>query len=93
MVVGPGLGTLVGTLEPMPVCACWAHTVVGSGGPTVKIESDEKKLRKSVERGEWDSAAAGKRERTWYGRYAKATFRKDRRLKIRLSSKGRLIEV
>lgn len=29
----------------------------------------------------------GKRERTRYSRYAKATFRKDRRLNIRLSSK------
>jgi hypothetical protein len=29
----------------------------------------------------------GKRERAWYSRYAKATFRKDRRLNIRLSSK------
>ena len=29
----------------------------------------------------------GKRERTRYSRYAKATFREDRRLNIRLSSK------
>ena len=41
----------------------------------------------SVERGEWKSAGGGKRERTRYSRYAKATFRKDRRLNIRLSSK------
>jgi predicted DNA binding CopG/RHH family protein len=41
----------------------------------------------SVERGEWKSASGGKRERTRYARYAKATFRKDRRLNIRLSSK------
>ena len=53
----------------------------------MKIESEEKGLRKSVERGEWTSAAGGKRERTRYARYAKATFRKDRRLNIRLSSK------
>ena len=33
------------------------------------------------------SAGGGKRERTRYSRYAKATFRKDRRLNIRLSSK------
>ena len=32
-------------------------------------------------------AGGGKRERTRYSRYAKATFRKDRRLNIRLSSK------
>ena len=41
----------------------------------------------SVERGEWKSAGGEKRERTRYTRYAKATFRKDRRLNIRLSSK------
>jgi predicted DNA binding CopG/RHH family protein len=44
-------------------------------------------LLDSVERGEWKSAKGGKRERTRYVRYAKATFRKDRRLNIRLSSK------
>jgi predicted DNA binding CopG/RHH family protein len=37
--------------------------------------------------GEWKSAGGGKRERTRYSRYAKATFRKDRRLKIRPSSR------
>ena len=40
-----------------------------------------------AERGEWKSAGGGKRERARYSRYAKATFRKDRRLNIRLSSK------
>jgi predicted DNA binding CopG/RHH family protein/uncharacterized DUF497 family protein len=52
----------------------------------MKIGADEKELLDSVERGEWKSAG-GKRERTRYSRYAKATFRKDRRLNIRLSSK------
>jgi predicted DNA binding CopG/RHH family protein len=55
--------------------------------PTMKIDADEKELLESVERGEWKSAAGGKPERTRYARYAKATFRKDRRLNIRLSSK------
>jgi predicted DNA binding CopG/RHH family protein len=50
----------------------------------MKLDADEKELLESVERGEWKSASGGKRERT---RYAKATFRKDRRLNIRLSSK------
>jgi predicted DNA binding CopG/RHH family protein len=50
----------------------------------MKIDADEKELLESVERGEWNSASGGKRERT---RYAKATFRKDRRLNTRLSSK------
>jgi predicted DNA binding CopG/RHH family protein len=52
----------------------------------MKIDADEKDLLESVERGEW-KPTGGKRERTRYARYAKATFRKDRRLNIRLSSK------
>jgi predicted DNA binding CopG/RHH family protein len=54
---------------------------------TMKLHTDEKELLESVERGEWKAAGGGKRERTRYFRYAKATFRKDRRLNIRLSSK------
>jgi predicted DNA binding CopG/RHH family protein len=53
----------------------------------MKIESSEKDILESVERGEWKSVGRGKRERSRYARYAKATFRKDRRLNIRLSSK------
>jgi len=53
----------------------------------MKSESSEKDILKSVERGEWKSVGASTRERTRYARYAKATFRKDRRLNIRLSSK------
>ena len=53
----------------------------------MKIDADEKELLESVERGEWKSAGGGKRERARFSRYAKATFRKDRRLNIRLSSK------
>ena len=53
----------------------------------MKIESDEKRLRQAVERGEWKSAGVARRERTRYARVAKATFRKDQRLNIRLSSK------
>ena len=49
--------------------------------------ADEKELLESVERGEWKSTGAGKRGRARYSRYARATFRKDRRLNIRLSSK------
>ena len=51
----------------------------------MKMNADEKALLESVERGEWKSAKSGKRERARYSRYAKATFRKDRRLNIRLS--------
>jgi predicted DNA binding CopG/RHH family protein len=53
----------------------------------MKLDADEKALRESVERGDWKSARGGKRERARDTRYAKATFRKDRRLNIRLSSK------
>jgi predicted DNA binding CopG/RHH family protein len=52
-----------------------------------KLDADEKELLESVERGEWKSAAGGKRERARYARSAKATFRKDRRMNIRLSSR------
>jgi predicted DNA binding CopG/RHH family protein len=53
----------------------------------MKLDADEKELLESVGRGEWKSSQRGKRERARYVRYAKATFRKDRRLNIRLSSK------
>jgi predicted DNA binding CopG/RHH family protein len=53
----------------------------------MKPDADEKELLESVERGEWKSAKGVKRERARFSRYAKATFRKDRRLNIRRSSK------
>lgn len=53
----------------------------------MKIEADEKRLHQAVERGELKSAGVARRERTRYARGAKATFRKDQRLNIRLSSK------
>jgi len=53
----------------------------------MKLDGEEKELLKSVERGEWRSAKGVKRDRGRYSRYAKATFRKDRRLNIRISSK------
>jgi predicted DNA binding CopG/RHH family protein len=53
----------------------------------MKMDADERELLESVERGEWTPAKGGKRTRARYAGYAKATFRKDRRLNIRLSSK------
>ena len=53
----------------------------------MKADADEKELLESVERGEWKSVNGGKRERTRYFRYSEATFREDRQLHIRLSSK------
>ena len=53
----------------------------------MKLDADEKEIVESVERGEWRSVKGVKRERNRYARYARATFRKDRRLNIRISSK------
>lgn len=53
----------------------------------MKLDPTEKEILESFERGEWRSVEGGKRERSRYARYARATFRKDRRLNIRISSK------
>ena len=53
----------------------------------MKLDADEKYIRDSVERGEWNSVKGANRERSRYARYARATFRKDRRVNIRISSK------
>jgi predicted DNA binding CopG/RHH family protein len=53
----------------------------------MKLAGDEKEILESVERGEWRSVKGVKRDQGRYSRYAKATFRKDRRLNIRISSK------
>jgi predicted DNA binding CopG/RHH family protein len=58
----------------------------------MKVNAGEKELLESIERGEWKSASGGKRERTRYARYAKATFRKNRRLNIRLSRDVEVIQ-
>jgi predicted DNA binding CopG/RHH family protein len=53
----------------------------------MKLDPKEKEIVDSVERGEWRSIPGLKEERKRYGRYAAATFRKDRRVNIRISSK------
>ena len=53
----------------------------------MKLDAEEKKILESVERGEWRSVKGVKRNRGRFSQYAKATFRKDRRLNIRISSK------
>jgi predicted DNA binding CopG/RHH family protein len=53
----------------------------------MKLDNDEKEIAHSVERGQWRSVPGLKRERNRYAGYAKAAFRKDRRLNIRISSK------
>ena len=51
------------------------------------LDANEKESLGSVERGEWRPARARKRDQGRYSRYAKATFRKNRRLNIRISTK------
>jgi predicted DNA binding CopG/RHH family protein len=53
----------------------------------MKLDSGETEILESVERGDWRSVKGAKRAGTRYAQYAKATFRKDRRLNIRISSK------
>lgn len=52
-----------------------------------KLEKDEKAPLDSVEAGEWRSAPDREREVARYRDYAAATFKKDRRFNIRISSK------
>lgn len=52
-----------------------------------KLDLKEREILDSVERGEWRSVRGLKGERRRHGRYAAATFRKDRRVNIRISTK------
>jgi len=54
---------------------------------SMKLDHDEKDTLDSFERGEWRSVKNANREKNRYARYARATFRKDRRLNIRISTK------
>lgn len=53
----------------------------------IKLEPQEEGIRDSVERGEWRSVPRLKTEQKRYRSYAEATFRKDRRVNIRISNK------
>ena len=52
-----------------------------------KLNREERALAASVERGEWRSVSGLKSARARYQTYAKATFKKDRRVNIRISGK------
>ena len=52
-----------------------------------KLDQQERELLESHDRGEWKSVARSARERKRYQEYAKATFKKDRRVNIRISTK------
>ena len=52
-----------------------------------KLNKEEKAMLKSVENGEWRSIKNKDNEIKRYEEIAKATFKKDRRINIRISSK------
>lgn len=52
-----------------------------------KLDKKEKELLESVEKDEWRTVARVKSEGNRYRKYAEATFKKDRRINIRISSK------
>jgi predicted DNA binding CopG/RHH family protein len=52
-----------------------------------KLIQEERELLAAVERGEWRSVKNLEKERMRYQGYARATFKKDRRINIRLSQK------
>ena len=52
-----------------------------------KLKKEERELLESVEAGEWQSVADREAEVSRYRDYAAATFKKDRRINIRISSK------
>jgi len=52
-----------------------------------KLDPEEKKILESVESGEWRSIRGVHGERERFRGYAQATFKKDRRINIRISSR------
>jgi predicted DNA binding CopG/RHH family protein len=52
-----------------------------------KRNAKDEELLESVERGDWKSVPHVGRERRRFRKYADATFKKDRRINIRISSK------
>ncbi|MBI2305351.1 MAG: antitoxin [Chloroflexi bacterium] len=53
----------------------------------MKLDIEEKELLESVERGEWKTVPELDNEAKRYREYAKATFRKDKRVNIRISER------
>lgn len=52
-----------------------------------KLNREDKEILESVEEGEWESIPRLEREKKRFQEYADATFKKDRRINIRISSK------
>jgi len=53
----------------------------------MKLDKEEQELLESVERGEWQSIPAVEEEAGRHQEYARATFRQDKRINIRISSR------
>jgi predicted DNA binding CopG/RHH family protein len=53
----------------------------------IKLDAEEKELLASYEADEWQSVANLEAEKQVYSDYATATFKKDKRVNIRISSK------
>jgi predicted DNA binding CopG/RHH family protein len=53
----------------------------------MKISKDEKEILDSVEREEWKTIPEVDKESRRYQKYARAAFRKDKRINIRISEK------
>jgi predicted DNA binding CopG/RHH family protein len=53
----------------------------------MKLDASEKDILDSVEKGEWRSVRGLNGEKKRYAGYAASTFRKDRRVNIRISGK------
>ncbi len=53
----------------------------------MKIDKDEKEILDSVEKGEWRTIPEVEQESRRYQKYARAAFRKDKRINIRISEK------
>ncbi|MHB8777071.1 MAG: antitoxin [Anaerolineales bacterium] len=56
----------------------------------LKLQQDELELLASYEAGEWKSVKKLKEQKEQYRAYARATFRKDKRVNIRISEKDLL---
>jgi predicted DNA binding CopG/RHH family protein len=56
----------------------------------LKLQPDELELLASYENDEWQSAKNVKEQKEQYSIYARATFRKDQRINIRISEKDLL---
>jgi predicted DNA binding CopG/RHH family protein len=55
-----------------------------------KLDRKEKEILESVDRDEWRSVSQISKERCRYQSYAEATFKKDKRINIRISGKDLL---